>query len=242
AAAAATAAFVVKRANDTETASSQQAESSPPAPPPALASANQPSARRTELVPESIPFITAHDKQRIRDEYVTAPDYKALAMTMAKIAFVSGLTSQEAADKSAMEACEKANTSLSKGTAAAQSERRCDLYASGNLVVTQFTSPTMPPKPWVNTSAQRPFVAADIPLLSQELKSTADKRYRGYSRSKALVISPNGRWYATYGQPIADEAMRRTLERCGYYSGSTCLVVAVEETFVIPIPTLARAV
>jgi adenylate cyclase len=36
--------------------------------------------------------------------------------------------------------------------------------------------------------------------------------------------------------------MRRSLERCGYTHGAACLVVAVDDSFVIPVPTLAKAV
>ena len=61
---------------------------------------------------------------------MTAPNYKALAMNMFEIAFVSGLSSQEAADKAAMEACEKAKRPPNDGTLA-QAEYRCDLFASG---------------------------------------------------------------------------------------------------------------
>jgi hypothetical protein len=163
-------------------------------------------------------------------------------MTMHKIAFVSGLPSQQAADKEAMEACEKLTEPPAKDSTASQAERRCDLHASGTVVVAQRNSPPMPPMPWVNASVQRPFVAAEIPMASKEGKDSAERRYRAYARSKALVISQTGRWYATLAQSSPEEAMRRTLERCGFLSAAACLVVAVDDTFVVPTPTSAKAV
>ena len=46
----------------------------------------------------------------------------------------------------------------------------------------------------------------------------------------------------TSAQSGLDEAMRRTLERCGYFSNAACLVVAVDDTFVTAVPTLGKAV
>ena len=185
-----------------------------------------------------MPFITVRDRERIRDEYMTAPNYKALAMSLLKASFVTGRPTQEAADKGAMEACETANAS----GGAAERERACDLYASGTIVVTHRSSPTMPSTPWIrNPSVERPFVAAEFPMSRPEWKDKA-KPYRGWPRSKALVIAPTGFWYVTFAQSSPEEAMRRTLERCGYLLGLACMVLAVDDTFVIPVPTLAKAV
>src|SRR5205807_2169385 len=38
-----------------------------------------------------------------------------------------------------------------------------------------------------------------------------------------------------------DEAVRRTLEWCGYLSGAPCLVVAVDDVLVVPIPVTMQA-
>jgi hypothetical protein len=39
-----------------------------------------------------------------------------------------------------------------------------------------------------------------------------------------------------------DEAVRRSLERCGYTTGVPCMAIAVDNTFVVPIPTLPKVV
>jgi hypothetical protein len=214
----------------------------PPEPTPASATTSQPGRRILELVPETIPFIRTSDRDRIRDEYLRAPNYKALAINTFESHFVSGLPSQEIADKAAVENCESTKRRPSTDTALAEVEYRCELFASGTVVVTQRSNIAMPPKPWVNASVQRPFAAAELPMASQEIKDSAERRYGHSPRSKALVISPNGRLFLTSAESGPEEAMRRTLERCGYVSKAACLVVVLDDTFVAAVPTLARAV
>ena len=194
------------------------------------------------LVPETIPFIRAVDRERIRDEYLRAPNYKAVAMNTFESHFVSGLPSQEIADKAAVENCESKKRRPTTVTTLAEIEYRCDLFASGAVVVTQRTNIAMPPMPWVNAPVQRPFVAAELPMATQEIKDSAERRYSRSPRSKALVISPNGRLFPTSAESGPEEAMRRSLERCGYVSKAACLVVALDDTFVAAVPTLAKAV
>jgi hypothetical protein len=210
--------------------------------PPEPATASRPGPRGVELVPEKIPFIRTSDRERIRDEYLRAPNYKALAMNTFESHFVSGLPSQEIADKSAVDNCESTKRRPSADTALAEVEYRCELFASGAVVVTQRSNIAMPPMPWVNASVQRPFVAAELPMASQETKDATERRYGHSPRSKALVISPNGRLFPTSAETGPEEAMRRTLERCGYVSKAACLVIALDDTFVAAVPTSARAV
>jgi len=201
-----------------------------------------PGPRGPELVPDKIPFIKSNDRQRVRDEYMPASNYKALAMNMYESHFVSGLSSQEAADKAAVETCESTKRRPSTESSVSEIEYRCELFASGTIVVTQHSNIPMPPVPWVNPSVQRPFVASEIPLSSKDSQELADRRYRRNQRSKAMVIAPNGRYFTTSAESSAEEAMRRTLERCGYISKAACLVIAVDDTFVNAVPTLGKAV
>src|SRR5262249_14766343 len=57
-----------------------------PASPPAAAPAE---TARVALVPDHVPFVSNHDRARIRDEYMRAPDHKALATNLVAIAFVT---------------------------------------------------------------------------------------------------------------------------------------------------------
>ena len=199
-----------------------------------------PEPRGPQLDPGKIPFIPVGERERIRNEYLTALDYKAVAMTMFDSHFVSGLPSQEAADKAAMDACETNKGRRTPNDASL--EYRCELYASGTVVVSRRTSIPMPPMPWTDNSVQKPFDASQIPMASQDAKSTAERTYARHARPKALVIGPNGHYFSTSGASAPDEAMRRPLERCGFISKAPCLVVAVDDNFVNAIPTLAKAV
>jgi hypothetical protein len=58
---------------------------------------------------------------------------------------------------------------------------------------------------------------------------------------KALALSDTGRWAAKTGGGSVDEAIRRTLGGCGIMSGVLCKIVAVNDAFVVPIPTLMKA-
>ena len=154
---------------------------------------------------------------------------------------VTGQPSQEVADKTALENCENAKRRAAD-TSLVELERRCELFASGTAVVTKYTGIAMPPMPWINASVRRPFAAAELPLISQAGKDRADSRYGRGQRSKALAISPSGQFFLTTAESGPDEAMRRSLERCGFISKTACLVLAVDDTFVTGVPTLAKAV
>jgi hypothetical protein len=42
------------------------------------------------------------------------------------------------------------------------------------------------------------------------------------------------------GAPSPDESMRRALESCGAIAGAACMIVAVDDNFVVPIPSLFK--
>src|SRR5262245_45542932 len=108
------------------------------------------------------------------------------------------------------------------------------------LVVATRGHPPMPPVPWVvrDPSIERPFVAADIPLVSVAARQRAEQNYRNLPKSKVYVIGPGGMPTVFYGEPNPEQASRRALERCGYLAGIACMVIAIDDTFVVPIPTL----
>ena len=193
--------------------------SSRPAGPVATATPPSGGAASVKLEPERVPFISTEDRQRIRNDYMPAPNYKALATSLMQIALVSGQPSQEAADRAALEACQKENR---------ESDGACSLYASGDVVVTQRRNPSLPPKPWINATVQRPFVPDEVPLIDAALKAKfkdqVTDRYAAYARSKAVVLSPTGSFFITFAQASPDDAMRRSLERCGFVQHDTCFV------------------
>jgi hypothetical protein len=110
-------------------------------------------------------------------------------------------------------------------------------------VVTRRSRPPMPAEPWLirNRAVEQPFVAAQIPMLDAADRERIGNSYLRATGSKAFVISMNKKWVYTTALS-GDEAVRRSLEHCGSIASSACVVVAIDNTFVIPIPTLARVI
>lgn len=196
---------------------------------------------RAALVPESVPFISAEDQSRIRDEYMAAPGYKAVATSLSFMTFVASQPDQKSAGAAALAACEQ-RVSLSRP--GLRTVHPCEVYAEGNVVVSRRQRPPMPATPWVirNPAVERPFVAADLPLVKDEYKERAAKNYLKFARSKAYIVGPTGYPMAFWGESTPEEAIRRSLERCGHDENHACMVIAIDDTFVVAVPTLARAV
>jgi hypothetical protein len=87
-----------------------------------------------------------------------------------------------------------------------------------------------------------PLVANDIPLMKPSGKAAVEKNYLPGRAPKALVLGPAGGFYFVTNQESADEAVRRMLELCGNNAGVPCLAVAVNDDFVVPIPTTMKVV
>jgi len=212
------------------------------APPPARQAAVAPPTRR-DLTAELVPFVSLRDKTLIRDVYLPAPAFKSLAVGTEFMAYVSGQATQKMADAAAVDACAK-RTNAARAARGQPPVDVCEVYAAGNVVVTRRGRPPMPASPWLirDPSIERPFVGADLPLVSAALKEDAAEHYLSLAKSKAYVISPVGAHSHYSRQPSPEEAMRRALERCGYEAGAPCMVVAVDDSFVVPIPSLAKVV
>jgi class 3 adenylate cyclase len=218
--------------------------SPPTASPVASAVATQPSAppqpilRQAEaLVPETVPFIAERSRATIRNEYLPAADHKALAISAGPIGFTSGQADDETAKIGALDICQKRADALPQ-------QRKCELYALGNAVVYAGGRPPMPPVPWVrhDPATTRPLVANDIPLLRPTGKAAVEKNYLAGRAPKALALGPVGGFHFVTNQESADEAVRRVLELCGNNAGVPCLVLAVNDDFVVPIPLTMKVV
>jgi class 3 adenylate cyclase len=212
---------------------------------PAPAAALSPSAppapvlhKAEALVPEAIPFIPDRARATIRNEYLPAADHKALAISIGPpIGFISGQPDDETAKSVALDMCQKHADALPQ-------QRKCELYAVGNIVVYAGARPPLPPTPWVrrDPATVRPLVADDIPLVRPAGKAAIEKNYVSSRPPKALTIGPKGGFFILSNQESTDEAVRRTLEQCGNSAGVPCLPLAVNDEFVVAVPTTMRAV
>jgi class 3 adenylate cyclase len=185
-----------------------------------------------------VPFVPDRVRLTLANEYAPAADYKALALTTSGTnIFVAGQPSEEAARSAVLEQCQKRVENL-------QPPRRCELYAVGNIVVYPHGRPPMPPLPWVkhDASTEKPFFTKDLPIVRDGGKSRIDSNFPAGRRSKAIAIGPGGQYHYLSSQESAEEAARRTLEGCGSVAGVPCMVVALDEVFVVPVPTTLKAV
>ncbi len=212
------------------TTPTQTAAATPtPMPPP-------PATSGGKLAVDAVPFIAERTRGSL-NEYSAAGDYKAFALN------IGGFTGQsvnqpneEAARNAAVEQCQKRAD-------AAQSPRRCELYAVGNKVVYSHGSPPMPPQPWVrhDTMTERPVASKDFPMLRDQAKNRIENIYMQAGKSRSVAIGPGGQYFMVLGASSVEETTRRSLESCGAFAGSACMIVAVDENFVVPIPTLLKA-
>ena len=188
-------------------------------------------------MPEAVPFIPDRQRLAIRTAYMSAPEHKALAISILQASFVTDQKDDETAKAAALDACHRATDPIVHGMP-------CDIYAVGDRVVYARGHPPLPPEPWLvrDTSIETPFAAESIPLATDAVRANLLKFYRNGRTPKALAISPQGMagWFAAQGSQ--DEAVRRALEQCGGRAGVACAVVAVDDVFVVPIPATMKVV
>jgi DNA-binding winged helix-turn-helix (wHTH) protein len=188
------------------------------------------------LVPQTVPFIPDSQRAAISMDYVAAPGHKALATSVLRAGFVTGQKDDETAKAAALDACQQATDPINAGA-------KCDLYAVGNIVVSTHARPPMPPEPWMvrDPTVETPFAIKDVPLITDGSRAYLDTLI---SKGKpwALALGQLRNWSVFYGQSNSAEAMRRSLEMCGAHAGLSCTIVAVDDVFVVPLPTTMRAI
>ncbi len=217
-----------------------------PAPSPAPASAPAQKAavvtpaplRQDEIAATSIPFVPDIVRAQIRDEYMPGPDTKALAITTGRIiGFVTGQPNEDIAKNVALDTCQKR-------VEAQKVNLKCEIYAVGNRVVYTRAHPPMPPAPYVTRDVlvERPLVADEVPFVREPAKAGLQKTYMSARKSKAVALGPGGALYYYYNHDTADEAIRRALELCGSNAGTPCMIIALDDSFVVPIPKTMKAI
>ena len=162
-----------------------------PAPPPAA-----PIASSERFAAGTVPFVGDRARIALANEYAPAADFKAVALNNAGVnAFVVARPSEEAAKSAAVEECQKHPD-------AAQSPRKCEVYAVGNTVVSMYGHPPLPPTPWIvhDPSTERPLVPAEVPLVREGQRKSIDERYMRGRKSKAIAVGPAGQMFFFFNQ------------------------------------------
>ncbi|WP_298884255.1 adenylate/guanylate cyclase domain-containing protein [uncultured Bradyrhizobium sp.] len=195
-----------------------------------------PAASDGKIVVEAVPFIGERQRGFLSNEYTPAGDYKAYALNIGGISG-SALNQQteEAARNAAIDQCQKRAESV-------QNPRRCELYAVGNKVVYSHGNPPIPPKPWFRHDpvTERAFAPKDVPLVREQARTRLENIYASAAKSRTVALGPGGQYFMGLGGTSVDDAARRSLESCGAFAGAACMIVAVDDAFVVPIPTLLR--
>jgi adenylate cyclase len=97
---------------------------------------------------------------------------------------------------------------------AGRSIRKCEIYAVGDRVVFPHGRPPVPQWPWFRHDP---------------------------STEKSIAVSPKGLFYYHAGAESIEDAARRSLESCGALAGVACVIVALDDVFVVPVPTMSKA-
>ncbi len=185
---------------------------------------------------ETMPFVTDRTRATWATEYAAASDHKAIALNInGIIAPVTGEPNEEIAKSNALEQCQKKADAI-------QSPRKCEIYAVGNTVVYPHGRPPLPPLPWVrhDPSTEKPFAVKDMPFVRDPGKARLESAYVPGRKSKSIAVGPGGQFIFYTGGETIEESARRTLESCGALAGVACMVVAIDDTFVVPVPTTAK--
>jgi class 3 adenylate cyclase len=200
----------------------------PPSPPPIPSS--------EKFAAETMPFVSDRTRVALSNEYASAADYKALAVNITGTnAFVTAQPNEEAAKSAALEQCQKKADAI-------QSPRRCELYAAGNTLVYPHGRPPLPPQPWIrhDPSIEKPFAAKDVPLLRDAGKARLESNYASGRKTKSIAIGPGGQFFYNTGVEAIEDSARRNLESCGALAGVACMIVAIDDAFVVPVPSTLK--
>jgi len=212
----------------------------PPAPPttaaPAPPASPPPIASSEKFAADTMPFVSDRTRVALSSEYAPAGDYKALATNITGFnAFVIAQPSEEAAKSAALDQCQKKAD-------AGQSPRKCELYAVGNTTVYPHGKPPMPPQPWIkhDPSIERPFATKEMPLVRDAGRTRLETYYAPGRKTKSIALGPGGQLFYNVGIEAVEDSVRRNLESCGALAGVPCIIMALDDAFVVPVPTTLK--
>ena len=64
--------------------------------------------------------------------------------------------------------------------------------------------------------------------------------YAPARKNKAVALGPGGALFFPIALDSVEEAVRRALESCGGIAGVPCTLVALDDNFVVPVPTTLK--
>ena len=204
-----------------------------PAPPP---SGSPPGPLSEKFAAETVPFVSNRTRLALSNEYAPATDHKAFALNVTgTYAIATSQQNEELAKSTALEQCQKKADAI-------QSPRKCELYAVGNAVVYAHGKPPLPLLPWIRHDplTEKPYVTKDMPLVRDIGKTRLESYYVPGKKTKSIAVSPGGLFIPVVGAETIEDSARRSLESCGAIAGVPCMIVAVDDVFVVPVPTILK--
>ncbi|KJC42989.1 addiction module protein [Bradyrhizobium sp. LTSP885] len=215
--------------SSTPLVTSSPAPTPTPAPPTSIPSGEH-------FTADNIPFISDRNRVLLATEYAGAGDAKALAINLnGFIGWIAGQVNEDTAKTAALEQCQKRADN-------AGTTRKCELYAVGNTVVYAHGGPPLPPLPWVKRDSlvEKPFASKDVPMLREPGRNRLESLFAPGRKSRTIALGPGGQFFFNSGMDTLEESTRRNLQACGALAGVPCMIVAVDDVFVVPIPTTLR--
>jgi adenylate cyclase len=79
-----------------------------------------------------------------------------------------------------------------------------------------------------------------MPLVRDIGKTRLETNYVPGKKTKSIAVSPAGLFIPVVGAETIEDSARRSLESCGAIAGVPCMIVAVDEVFVVPVPTMLK--
>lgn len=179
----------------------------------------------------AIPFISQERRQSTQQFYPAAPGFKAVALAFDGLGIAAGASSEEAARQQALEDCRSS------------ARRPCLVYAVGAQVV--WPKKTLPPLPLsVDISGVASIERLDVNKLPSFARGNLADLASSYSPSedqwKTLAVGTGGPVTWTIGSSNLKDSIRRTLEKCSYFTSTQCLLMAVGNYLTQPLPTLRK--
>jgi adenylate cyclase len=204
-----------------------------PAPPP---SASPPGPLSEKFAAETVPFVSNRTRLALSNEYAPASDHKAFALNVTgTYAIATSQQNEELAKTAALEQCQKKPTPFNHRE-----------NASSTPSVTRWSiphgKPPLPPLPWIrhDPSTEKPYVTKDMPLVRDIGKTRLESYYVPGKKTRSIAVSPGGLFIPVVGAETIEDSARRSLESCGAIAGVPCMIVAVDDVFVVPVPTMLK--
>ncbi len=137
-----------------------------------------------KLVAENVPIISDRSRAEIRDEYLPAPGHKALAVSVRRIAFLTGQPDDRSCEHwRACRTCQRL-TDESPGP-----PLKCELFAVGDMVVSSRAHPPMPPQPWLMRNA-----CYRNAVCGRGCAAGSTRRYAARSKGSTCRVADPRRW------------------------------------------------